>query len=97
MSAGVTIRHIDQLKTRLGTVDIVLIKDETNELSPHRGPRPEFPPLGENLADTVEHACTAMQAASETTDTTLVESISGSSTAPELLSLNPFPRYGPAC
>ena len=40
-SAGVPIWHIDQLKTLLGTVDIGLIRDEANELAPHRGPRPE--------------------------------------------------------
>ena len=66
-SAGVPIRHVDQLKTPLGTVDIGLIRDEANELSPLKGPRPEFPPLGENLADTVAQARMDTQAAS--TDT----------------------------
>ena len=47
-SAGVPIWHIDQLKTRMGTVDIGLIRDEANELAPHRGPHLELPPLGEN-------------------------------------------------
>ena len=50
-SAGLPIWHIDQLKTPLGTVDIGLIRDEANELDPRRGPRPEFPPLGDNLAE----------------------------------------------
>ena len=52
-SAGVPIWHVDQLKTPLGTVDIGLIRDEANEFSPCRGPRPELPPLGDNLAYTV--------------------------------------------
>ena len=55
-SASVPNWHIDQIKTPLGTVDIDLIRDEANELDPHRGPRPEVPPLGENLADIVEKA-----------------------------------------
>ena len=59
-SAGVPIWHIDQLKTPWGTVDIGLIRDKANELDLRRGPRPEFPPLGENLADTVAHARMAM-------------------------------------
>ena len=45
--------NVDQLKTPLGTVEIGLIRDETNELAPRRGPRPELPPFGDNLADTV--------------------------------------------
>ena len=59
-SAGVPIWHIDHLKTPLGTIDIGLIRDEANELSPRRWPYPELPPLGENLADTVAHARMAM-------------------------------------
>ena len=39
-SAGVPIWYVDQLKTPLDTVDIFLIRDEANELAPHRGPRP---------------------------------------------------------
>ena len=69
-SSGVPIWHVDQLKTPLGTVDIDIVRDEANELAPRRGPRQELPPLGDNLADTVEHARMAMQAASETTNTT---------------------------
>ena len=72
--------HVDQLKTPQGTVDIGLIRDEANELAPRRGPRPELPPLADDLADTVAQACTTTQAAS--TDTTPVESIPGSSTVP---------------
>ena len=78
-----------------GTVDIGLIRDEANELAPRRGPRPEFPPLGENLADTVAHDRIAMQATSETTDTTPVESIPGSSTAPSSSRSAPFPALVP--
>ena len=52
-STGVPIWPVDKLKTPLGTVNIGLIRDETNELASHRGPRPEFPPPGDNRADTV--------------------------------------------
>ena len=90
-SAGVPIYHIYQLKTLLGNVDIGLIRDEANELSPHRRPRQKLPPFCENLADTVVHARTATQSASETTETTLVESIPGISTAPSSSRLAPFP------
>ena len=55
--------HFDQLKTPLGTVNIGLIRDEDNELSQLKGPRPELPPLGDNLADTVAQSHTATQAA----------------------------------
>ena len=86
---SVPIWHIDQLKTPFGTVDISLIKDEANELAPRRGPRPELPPLCDNLADTVAQARTATQAAS--TNTTLRESIPGSSTASSSSRSAPFP------
>ena len=79
-SAGVPIWHVDQLKTPQGTVDIGLIRDEGNELSPRRGPRPELPPLADDLADTVAQSRTATQVAS--TNTTPVDSISDSSTVP---------------
>ena len=52
-SAGVPIWHVDQLKTPQGTVDVGLIIDEANELAPRRGPRPDLPPLADDLADTV--------------------------------------------
>ena len=78
-SAGVPILHIDQLKTPQGTIDVGLIRDEANELATRRGPRPELPPLADDLADTVAQARTATQAS---TDTTAVESIPGSSIAP---------------
>ena len=94
-SAGVPIWHIYQLKTPLGTVDIGLIRDEASELAPRRGPRPEVPPLGENLADTLVPSLTATQATFETTDTTLVESIPGSSTAPTSSRSAPFPALVP--
>ena len=79
-SAGVPIWHVNQLKTPQGTVDIGLIRYEANELAPRREPRLELPPLVDDLADTVAQARTATQAAS--TDTTPVDSIPGSSTAP---------------
>ena len=88
-SAGVPIWHVDQLKTLQGTADVVLIKDEANELAPRRGHRPELPRLADDLADTVAQACTATQVAS--TDTTLVESIPGSSTSPISSCTAPLP------
>ena len=52
-SAGVPLWHVDHLKTPMGTVDIGHIKDEAKELAPRRGPRPDLPPIVDNLADTV--------------------------------------------
>ena len=94
-SAGVRIWHIDQLKTSFGTVDIGPIRDEANELASHKGPRQELPPLGETPADTVAHAQMAMQATSVTIDTSPVESIPGSSTAPRSFRSAPFPALFP--
>ena len=51
-------------------------------MSPRRGPRPKVLLLGENLPDTVAHDKQATQATSPPTNTTLVQSITGSSTAP---------------
>ena len=79
-SAGVPLWHVDHLKTPYGIVDVGLIRDEANELSPRRGPRPVLSPLADDyLADTVAQARTATKAS---TDTTPVESIPGSSIAP---------------
>ena len=50
-------------------------------MAPPRGPRPELPPLGDNLTDLEAQAHTATHATSDTTDTTPVESIPGSSIA----------------
>ena len=66
----------------MGTVGIDLIRDEANEFAPHRRPGQELSPLGENLADMIAHVSMATQDAFETTYTTPVESILGSSTAP---------------
>ena len=79
-SAGVPIWHVDQLKTPQGTVDVGLIRDEANELAPRRGPRPELAPLADDLSDTAA-----------STDTTPVESIPGSSTAPSSSRTVPLP------
>ena len=84
--------HIYQLKSPLGTIGIGLIRDEANELAPHRGPRPELPPLADDLADTVAQACTATQAS---TDTTPVESIPGSSTTLSSSHTAPLPALIP--
>ena len=91
-SAGVPIWHVDQLKTSQGTVDVVLIRDEANEFAPRRGPRPELPPLDDDLVDTVAQARTATQAS---TDTTPVESIPGSSPAPSFSRTTPLPVLVP--
>ncbi|TMX01174.1 hypothetical protein EJD97_025003 [Solanum chilense] len=92
-SAGVPIWHVDHLKTPQGTVDVGLIRDEANELAPRRGPRPELPPLAYDLADTVAQARTAMQKVS--TDTTPIESIPGSRTAPSSSRTAPLPALVP--
>ena len=42
--------NINVIKTLPRQVDIGLIPDEANELSPNRGARIEVQPLGENLA-----------------------------------------------
>ena len=89
-SAGVPIWHVDQLKI---LVDVGLINDEANELAPRRGPRPELPPLADDLDDTVAQARTATQASS--TDTTPIESIPGSSTAPSSSRTAPLPALVP--
>ena len=57
-----------------------MLASSLNELAPRRGPRPEHPPLADDLADMVAQARTATQATS--TDTTPVEFIPGSRTAP---------------
>ena len=64
-------------------------------MAPRRGTCLELSLLGENLADTVAHDRTAMQAASETTDPTPVESIPGSNTAPSFSRSAPFPALVP--
>ena len=92
---GVPVWHIDQLKTYLGTIDINLIRDESNELDPRIGPHAESTPLGDNKDDTVAQARTATHAASETTNITLVEFILGISTAPSSSRSAPF-HYRPA-
>ena len=83
-SAAVPIWHVDQLNTPLVTVDVGLIRDEANELAPRRGPRPELAPLADDLSDTAA-----------STDTTPVESIPGSSTAPSSSRSAPLPALVP--
>ena len=58
-STGVPIWHVYQLKTPQGNVDVGLIRDDANELAPRRAPRPELPPLADDLADMVVQARTA--------------------------------------
>ena len=65
-TAGVPIWHIDHLKTPQVTVGVGLIRDEANELAPNRGPRPELPPLADDLADTMAQARTTTQASTDT-------------------------------
>ena len=71
------IRHIDVLRTLIGMVDIVLIWDEENEATPHRGPRVHVRPLEENFEDTVEKSQGANQSTSKPIDTTAVKSMPG--------------------
>ena len=80
--AGVPVWHIDVLKIPSGILDIGLIRDESNELAPNRGPCIEVQPLGENQTATVEQAQGANPDTSERTDTTLVEAILSVSTTP---------------
>ena len=80
--AIVPIWNIDVLRTPTVTVDIGLVWDEANEAAPHRGPRVEVQPLGENLADTVEKTSDDNQSILEPIGTTPVESIRDTSTAP---------------
>ena len=79
----------------MGTVDIGLIRDEANEFAPCKGPRLGLLPLGDNLAETVAQARTPMQATFETTDTTPIKSILGSSTAPSSSRSASFPTVVP--
>ena len=72
--------HIDVIKIPLGTMDIVLILDEANELTPHRGPHLQVQPLYETLAATIEQAQSANISTTDHTDTTPVEPILGAST-----------------
>ena len=81
-SVGVPIWHVDQLKTPQGTIDVGLIRDKANELAP----------LADDLADMVAQARTTTQAS---TDTTPVESIPGSSTAPSSSRTAPLPALVP--
>uniref|UniRef100_M1DFC7 Integrase core domain containing protein n=1 Tax=Solanum tuberosum TaxID=4113 RepID=M1DFC7_SOLTU len=52
----VPIWHCDRLIHPTRTLDIGLIRDEANVAAPHRDPQVEVPPLGIDLADTVEQA-----------------------------------------
>ncbi|XP_069150976.1 uncharacterized protein [Solanum lycopersicum] len=91
-SAGVPIWHVIQLKTPQGTVDVGLIRDKANTLAPRKGPSLELSPLPDDLADMVALERTATQAS---TDTTPVESISGSSTTPSSSRTAPLPALVP--
>ena len=84
--------HIDQLKTPQGTISVGLIRDEANEVAARRGPRPELPPLADDLADMVAQDRAATQAS---TDTTPVESIPGNSTALSSSRTAPLPALVP--
>ena len=62
-------------------------------MAPRRGPRPDLPPLADDLTETVAQARTATPAAS--TNTSPVESIRGSSTAPSSSRTAPLPALVP--
>lgn len=56
MDAGVPLWHFDVLPTPNMTVDIDLIRDETNMAVPEQGPKVDLQPVSENLVDTLELA-----------------------------------------
>lgn len=74
--------HIDVIKATPDTVDIVFMRYEANELAPHRQPRPEVKPVGENLEATVEQAQQTNPATYDQINTYPVESISGARNNP---------------
>ena len=61
-------------------------------MAPRKGPRPELPPLADDLADTVAQDRTATYAS---IDTTPVKSILGSSPAPSSSRTAPLPLPAP--
>ena len=69
-------------------MDVVFIRDNANELAPRKGPHLELPPHANDLANTVDKAYTATQAS---IDTTPIELIPGSSTAPSSFRTAPLP------
>ena len=85
--------HVDLFKTLLGIVYICLIRDEANDFAPRRGPRPKMPSPGDNHANTIAESRTATQAAS--IDTSPVESIPVSTTAPSSSHSAPFSTLVP--
>uniref|UniRef100_M1DF93 Integrase core domain containing protein n=1 Tax=Solanum tuberosum TaxID=4113 RepID=M1DF93_SOLTU len=54
--SGVSIWHCGKLVHPTEALDISLIRDEANVAAPRREPQIEVPPLGTDLADTVEQA-----------------------------------------
>ena len=54
--ARVPIWHYDTIRSPVGTVDIGLIKDESNVAALQRGPKVEMHPLSVKLVYTVELA-----------------------------------------
>ena len=74
--------NINVLKTLYVILDIDLIQDEANEFSPHRWPHSEVQPLRENLVAKVKQAQAANPPTSKPTDTNMVETIPGCSSAP---------------
>ena len=86
--------YVNQLKTPLGTVDIGLITDEANELAPQRRPRPEFPPLGDYLDDTVVHAAWIRMRLPLTLPQSTLSRVVALPRAPLV---QPFPRSGLPC
>ena len=64
----------DTISSPVGTVDIGLIKDDSNVEALRRGPKVEMHPLSEKLVYTVEFAPGADPATSEPIDTTTADS-----------------------
>lgn len=99
-AASVPIWHTDILHTSNGTVDIGIIRDESNEVEPNREPRVDVQSLGENLAYTVEQAQRDDHAASKPTESTPVDftmgtsmTLSSSRSTPQSTTLVPIGRF----
>uniref|UniRef100_M1A7F0 Integrase core domain containing protein n=1 Tax=Solanum tuberosum TaxID=4113 RepID=M1A7F0_SOLTU len=80
--SGVPIWHCDRLIHPTETLDIGLIRDEANVAAPRREPQVEVPPLGTDLADTVEQAQGSDSIIPGHTDTVPASSSQAASRAP---------------
>uniref|UniRef100_M1DY69 Integrase core domain containing protein n=1 Tax=Solanum tuberosum TaxID=4113 RepID=M1DY69_SOLTU len=79
---GVPIWHYDILTHSTGSLDIGLIRDGVDVVEPRREPQVEVPPLGADLADTVEQAQGGDPIIPDHTDTVLASSSQAASRDP---------------